>query len=97
MSGCPSSASQTIVVTQQNTRYRAFIMIRVYLDRCIASGSVPTLTLSVAKATRLQAAVSSLEKEREQKQLAEKKLVDIQLQKRSASQGACWQYEMDGY
>ena len=62
-----------------------------------ASAYAVIATLSAAKATRLQATVSSLGKEREQKQVAEKKLIDIQMNKHSASHGPSWQYEMDGH
>ncbi|CAE7256014.1 Tnks [Symbiodinium sp. KB8] len=44
--------------------------------------------------TQLQAALSTVEAERKQKETAEQKLIQIQEQKPSTSHGACWQYEI---
>ena len=53
--------------------------------------------MSTAKEARLQDTAAALAKEREQKEIAEKKFLDVQVHKHSGGHGACWQYEMDGH
>ena len=53
--------------------------------------------MSTAKEARLQATAAALAKESEQKEIAEKKVLDVQVHKHSGGHGACWQYEMDGH